>query len=169
MKINYLKLFVAIIISIYFVWLSFAPEHFGILDYVNLLNHEAGHWIWGLFGYWIGIFGGSFNQVLIPIIVCTYFFLNNKKFSGSLILFWIAQNFFNVAIYAGDAIKMQLNLLGGKENVIHDWNALFIYWGVLRHTNEIALSIRYFGMVILILGLTFSIKHSFNEPKKIII
>ena len=40
---------------------------------VNLVFHEAGHWIFGVFGNdTLSILGGSLNQVLIPLVVTLF-------------------------------------------------------------------------------------------------
>ena len=47
---------------------------------VNLVFHEAGHMIFGIFGnYTLTIFGGSLNQVLIPLIVVGAFWVKRDK------------------------------------------------------------------------------------------
>jgi uncharacterized membrane protein len=40
------------------------------LHLIDLVFHEAGHVIFGLFGRFIAVIGGSLNQVLVPVI-CT--------------------------------------------------------------------------------------------------
>ncbi len=40
---------------------------------VNLVFHEAGHLIFGFFGQFVGVLGGSLNQVLIPAICVVAF------------------------------------------------------------------------------------------------
>ena len=43
------------------------------LHLIDLVFHEAGHIIFGFFGRFIAVLGGSLNQVLIPV-VCTAVF-----------------------------------------------------------------------------------------------
>ncbi len=47
---------------------------------VNLVFHEAGHVIFGLFGEFMGIAGGSLNQVLIPL-AATIAFLGTRQYA----------------------------------------------------------------------------------------
>ena len=45
----------------------------GVLGFIHLIDlvfHEAGHPIFGVFGRFMGVLGGSLNQVLVPV-VCT--------------------------------------------------------------------------------------------------
>jgi hypothetical protein len=65
----------------------------------------------------------------------------------------------NVSIYAGDAMKMQLDLLGG-DAVIHDWNYLLSALGILRYTPIIASTIYATGLAAIFLGTVLSVYYS---------
>src|SRR5581483_9009640 len=97
----------------------------------------AGHWIFAPFGEFIGILGGSLNQVLIPAVFVGYFWWRDQKWEASVVLFWLGVNFLEVAHYAADAVVMQLPLLGG-DGVIHDWHYLLATTNTLAYTKEIA-------------------------------
>ncbi len=99
------------------------PGTFRFLDRVDLVFHEAGHVIFGLFGEFIGILGGSLTQLLIPAGIVVYFVVHRQKYSAAVTLFWVAQSLFNVSVYAKDAQAQVLPLLGG-EDTLHDWNYL---------------------------------------------
>lgn len=165
-KPNWVKLVVVFLVSVYFFRYINNPETWGILDSFNLLMHEAGHWIFGIFGETIGILGGSLTQILIPLIFIVYFFLfQMQMFSASVLLFWLSQNILNVARYVGDAVVMQLPLIGG-ESVIHDWNFLFVKYGLLHNTDSIANGIKMIGIITFICAVFFSFKYSFNETEE---
>ncbi len=162
---NIFKATVALLAGWYFFYYASSPETWHFIDNFNLLIHEAGHWIFWPFGEFMHVLGGSLNQVLIPILFVIYFYRQNEKYSASLVLFWVAQNLINVSIYAGDAVKMQLPLLGG-DNVIHDWNWLLIYTGQLHHTEGVALTIKAFGIGLVLLAAAASLYYCLNnEPK----
>ncbi len=136
-------------------------DQFPLINTVNLIFHEAGHTIFGLFGMFIKIAAGSGLQILLPLLISIYFFVNQQKVSGSIVLMWVGQNFLDVSRYAGDAILMQLDLLGG-DSVIHDWNYLLSTTNLLRYAPYIASDMFVFGILLIalgtILGIYFSIK-----------
>lgn len=161
---NYWKLGLTVFAGIYFFRYIQNPETWGILDSFNLLMHEAGHWIFAIFGNTMSILGGSLNQILIPIICFGYFYFREEKFSAGLLLFLVAQNLLNVARYIGDAVVMRLPLIGG-ESVVHDWNALFVKFGLLRQTAQIAGFIKLLGILVFMLAIYFCVKYSFNKAE----
>jgi len=97
---------------------------------IDLVFHEAGHVIFGFFGRFIAVLGGSLNQVLIPV-VCTAVFLRRKEFgSAAVTLFWTGQSLVDVAIYVADGRAMALPLLA--DGVTHDWNFILGHLGLLH-------------------------------------
>ena len=67
-------------------------------------------------------------------------------------LLWLGQNFVNISVYAADAQKRKLPLLGGN-NVYHDWNYLLSEIGILKYDAEVG----YFFLGIAILLFTVAI------------
>ena len=122
-----------------------------MLHNVNLVFHEAGHWIFALSGnVMIAIFGGSLNQILIPLIVTVAFWLNRDTVGFAFGLFWCFENFLDVAFYIADARALALPLLGelGKDG--HDWHILLRHFDLLDQDISIAENCRligWFGMV----------------------
>ena len=101
----------------------------GFLHLISLVFHEAGHVIFGFFGQFITILGGSLNQVLVPA-VCTGVFLTRQQWgSASATLFWTGQSLADVAVYVYDGRAMALPLLA--EGLIHDWNFILGRLGLL--------------------------------------
>ncbi|MBI5530830.1 MAG: hypothetical protein HY918_05060 [Candidatus Doudnabacteria bacterium] len=145
-----------IFLGLYFLSCAATPTAWHFIDNVNLIFHEAGHWIFSLFGIFMEVLGGSLNQVLIPLLIAGYFLKNKQLVSACVVLMWSGQSLINVSVYAGDALKMQLPLLGGDASV-HDWNWLLIYTGQLRHAAGISQSINALGWLLLLLGLLFGI------------
>ncbi|HEU4367101.1 MAG TPA: hypothetical protein VFV05_02600 [Methylomirabilota bacterium] len=68
---------------------------------VDVVFHEAGHVSFGFFGRFLGIRGGSLNQVLIPA-VCTGYFLRRGRPAAAVTLFWTGERLTDVAIYVAD-------------------------------------------------------------------
>ena len=157
------KLIAACCLALYFYNCIRTPDNFHFIGGVNLLIHEAGHFIFMFFGDFIHVLGGSLNQVLIPAIFAVYFFLWRKEpFSGGIMLMWMGESLAEVANYAADAIVMQLPLLGG-DNVIHDWNYLFSALHVLPQTPGISSAMYGMSYMIFAAGAAISIYSVFNK------
>ena len=74
-RLNYFKAGFIGLVGLYGVVCAVNPKTYRFLDRVDLVFHEAGHLIFGFFGEFIGVLGGSLMQVLIPAIVTGYFIL----------------------------------------------------------------------------------------------
>lgn len=160
------QLALLILIGGYLISCATTPNTFHFIDYTNLIFHEAGHWLFMPFGEFMTFAGGSINQVLIPLIVAGYFFGRGQIISAALSLMWAGQSFINVSVYAGDALRMQLPLLGGDSSV-HDWNWMLIYLGQLRHTAGVAQTINILGWIFLFAGLLGGLYFILTEQEKI--
>jgi hypothetical protein len=152
-----------IITVLFFGWYFFSSAlnasswHF--IDNVDLIFHEAGHWIFIFFGEFIQIFGGSLNQILIPAVFCIYFLLRRDYFSSSILLMWFGYNIVNVSVYMSDAVAMQLPLLGGDSS-IHDWNYLLSHLGLLPYTHNIASVVYGIGLLVIAFAIGIGLKYS---------
>lgn len=144
--------------------LTFTDWHF--IDSANLIFHEAGHTIFSFFGEFIKIAAGSGLQLMIPLFAFFYFFYTQQKISSGLCLLWTGQNLLNISIYVGDAVLMQLNLLGG-DGVIHDWNYLLDSMGLIQYTNTIASCFYWSGWVFIILGTILALYYSWRRDTAI--
>ena len=159
-KLNYSRIIGIIITGFYFLFCALHPGDWHFIDNVDLVIHEAGHWIFIFFGEFIRILGGSLNQVLIPTVFAAYFFLKRDFYSGSLVSLWVGYNIVNVSVYMGDAVRMSLPLLGG-DNVIHDWNYILGHLGLLSHTGFLS-GLTYALGIFIILGATaWGVRESF--------
>lgn len=118
---------------------------------VNLVFHEAGHWIFGVFGSeTLTILGGSLNQILIPLVVAVSFWGRRDTVGFVFGVFWMFENFIDVSVYMADARALELPLIGGLGEEAHDWRNLFMRWGLLAKDTVIAGYVRkigWFGMV----------------------
>ena len=136
------------IVAIYGVVCAASPGTYRFLDRVDLVFHEAGHVIFGFFGEFIGILGGSLMQVLIPAIVVVYFLVHRQRYSASVSLFWVAQSLFNVSVYVKDARTRALPLLGG-EDTLHDWGYILGKLNLLLWDRALGNSIYALGLLAL--------------------
>ncbi len=106
----------------------------GMVHNVNLVFHEAGHILFGVFGNdTLTTLGGSLNQLLIPFIVFASFFYNRDRTGTAFALLWFFGNFIDVSIYMADGRFLNLPLIGGLGMEAHDWRNLFNHfdlWGI---------------------------------------
>jgi len=133
--------------AIYFVSRAADREGYHFFDNVDLVIHEAGHVLISPFGEFLGMAGGTILQLAVPLVFAAYFFVRDERLSAGFVMFWLGQSFINVARYAGDAIVMELPLIGGG---IHDWNYLLSATGLLRQTVFISDIFYYTGVGIII-------------------
>jgi hypothetical protein len=138
------------------------PEHWDLLDDVNLAIHEAGHVFFQPLGDALGALGGSLLQVMVPLAFVVYFLRQQETFSASVVGAWLGASLGNVALYIADAQAQELPLLGG-ENVIHDWWYLLTEWDLLPQDHAIAGWVRLAGAVSFVLavaGAALSARHA---------
>jgi hypothetical protein len=163
MKINYPKLIFAVLLSVYFLSIAYAPLNGSFLDLVDLPVHETGHLLFRLFGEFLMIAGGSLFQVIVPLVFAGYFLWNEKYYSAAIVLFWVGQSVLNVFVYANDAVVMQLVLTSGStgsEGSFHDWNYLLTETGLINSTKTVAGTIRFLGTLTIIAAAILSIYYS---------
>lgn len=129
----------------YLQWLR-DDKHFSFLDYINLAFHEAGHVFLGFFGQFIMTLGGTLFQLLIPAACLLHFLRQGANLGWQLCLFWIGQSLLNVSIYAADAIKQELPLVGGGT---HDWTYLLTEIGLIAHPEGVGRAIFLLGSAVI--------------------
>ena len=122
-----------------------------MLHVVDLVFHEAGHVIFGLFGAFIGSLGGSLNQVLIPAICTAVFLRQGRTASGAVALFWTGENVIDVGVYAADGRDMRLPLLA--EGLTHDWNYILSALSLRDAAAPIGRAIFAVGILVLLASL----------------
>lgn len=123
------------------VWLQHStnPEYQSVFKGLNLGIHELGHYVFAPFGDRMAAWGGSLLQCLVPLVGMAMFLKQRDYFAIAFAWGWLATNYFEVAPYVADAVKMQLPLVTpGGGHAIHDWNYLLGDLGWLRHTESLA-------------------------------
>ena len=127
---------------------------------INLVFHEAGHWIFRPLGDTMRVFGGSLMQCLMPLVVMIQFLRQRDNFGAAVGLWWIGQNFLDVAPYIYDAWDKKLPLLGGiigQENPNHhDWHNLLTKFNSMQYHDEIAFFVGYSGIFFICLSLVWA-------------
>jgi hypothetical protein len=161
-RFNFLKLGFIVLIGIYGTVCAASPSTYRFLDRVDLVFHEAGHLIFGLFGEFIGALGASLMQILIPAIVVGYFFVHRQQYSAAVTLFWVAQSLFNVSVYVRDARSQALPLLGG-EDTLHDWNYLLGRLHLLKWDQAFGNLVYLVGLAALIASVLGGLYYSTEE------
>ncbi len=163
MPINYPKLIFAVLLTLYFLSIAYAPLNGSFLDLVDLPIHETGHLLFRPFGEFMMIAGGSLFQVIMSAVFVGYFVWYEKYYSAAIVLFWVGQSILNVFVYAADAVVMQIVLtsgLTGSEGSFHDWNYLLTETGLINSTKAVAKLIRILGTLTIIAAGTTSIYYS---------
>lgn len=126
------------------------PDEFRLLDNVDLAIHETGHLVFAPFGEWMGMFGGTLFQLLVPIVFVASFLRRGDWFAASVCLWWVGQNCWNIARYIADARAQELPLVGGGE---HDWAYLLGEAGALSSDLEIARMVHAVGALVYLLSI----------------
>jgi len=111
-------------------------ESYTVMPFMHLVNlpfHEAGHIIFMPFGRFIMFLGGTLAQLLMPCICMGALLLTTRNTLGaSASLWWLGQNFMDIAPYINDSRALKLILIGGvtgREVDGHDWENIL---GMLR-------------------------------------
>jgi hypothetical protein len=118
-----------------------------LMDGVFVPIHEGGHLLFRFFGEFESVAGGTILQLLVPILLASYFLFHRQAQGVTFCLFFMFEQFLPISTYMADARAQDLPLLtiGDAEDVIHDWNYLFGKLGVLDHDTQIAGFVRFLG------------------------
>jgi hypothetical protein len=125
-----------------------------VLDSFNLMVHEAGHPIFGIFGEYIGFWGGTLMQLLVPFVAVIAFWRERAALSCALAGVWFFENFLNIARYMADARAQELPLIGGGE---HDWAYILGKSNLLASDTSIARVVHTLGWAGMIGSCLFAI------------
>lgn len=121
-------------------------DAFLLIDNANLVVHEGGHLLFGWFGYWIGIAGGTLLELLVPLALLAYFVFRRQTAGAAFAAFFFFENFLYISVYMADARRQLLPLVTtGGGNADHDWYLLFSHLGLLRYDTGIAQLVRLLG------------------------
>ncbi len=119
---------------------------FAFLDSGNLVIHEGGHALFGHFGDFLGVAGGTILQLLVPLLLALAFHVRRQPVGYALFLLILFENLFYVAKYMSDAraqagsyVAIGVGAMEGLEDpLMHDWYNLFSRFGLLPYDTRIA-------------------------------
>jgi len=157
---------VAVLVLLLFYFLKYlftsVEMAYDVMPFMHLVNlpfHEAGHIIFSPFGRFIMFLGGTLGQLFIPLICAVALLLTyGQNFGAAACLWWVGQNFIDVAPYINDARALDLILLGGvtgKETDGHDWENILRTLGWLKHDHFLAKLAYTTGLLLMILALAW--------------
>jgi hypothetical protein len=138
---------------------------FLLIDYVNLMIHEGGHFFFSWFGYTITILGGTLGELIVPFLCALYFFWKREVTAVAFCGFWFFENFLYIGTYMADARTQALQLVGSGE---HDWEVLFTQWGLMLQDQKIGHTTRaigWIGMVASVLWLAWRVWQSRSQTE----
>lgn len=118
-----------------------------IVDHANLLFHEAGHPIVGLFSQRLEPYGGTLGQLVFPVVLAVAFWRKGQSLSFAGAMIWFFENWLNIARYMADARRQELPLVGGGH---HDWHEILSRWNLLQHDVSLAAAINAIGWLAMI-------------------
>lgn len=132
---------------------NYAGESF--MHNINLPFHEAGHILFSPFGRFLAVLGGTLGQLLIPFLcLCAFVIKNRDPFGASVGLWWVGQNFMDIAPYINDARALELVLLGGVTGQdvedYHDWENILGTLGWLQYDHAIAQASYRLGILLMV-------------------
>jgi hypothetical protein len=134
-----------VVLGCYVLFLLYAyrdTSGFLILDYVNLMIHEAGHLFFGWGGRTLMLLGGTIGELLVPMLCGAFFFFHRQTYGLAFSLFWFFENFLYIGTYMADARACALPLVNSD---IGDWTILFGQWAVLPYDVRIGHLMRQLG------------------------
>ncbi|HET7630689.1 MAG TPA: hypothetical protein VFK16_00095 [Gemmatimonadaceae bacterium] len=158
------KLGLLALLAIYGLRCYLDPQGGHIIDSVNLAIHETGHLVFAPFGEFIQFAGGTLFQLIVPFTFLAYFVKfapERDDFAASVMLWWVAVNFWNIAVYAADARTQALPLVGGGE---HDWAYLLGRTGLLAHDQGVASTFSALGWLFFVYGLVAGARAALQPP-----
>ena len=113
---------------------------FFLLDMIDLLLHEGGHTIFGLFGWrFLTILGGSLMAVLIPFLLFLTAWNKGQKILAQFCLFQMGYTTFVSTLYCADAYYKVLPLIGNDPSKSgHDYANMLSSLNILDKHMEVA-------------------------------
>lgn len=140
-------------------WRHYADGEYGsVFSGITLAIHELGHVLFGPFGEWLGIAGGSITQLAAPLAVALIMLRQRDYFGVAVGGAWLSMSLSNLAVYVADARAEALPLysLGGGDPV-HDWNYLLGSLHLLPQDTAIAGAVRLASLAALVVSVLLGV------------
>ena len=151
------------IAALYFLERAADRNGYGFFDNVDLVFHEAGHVIFSPFGEIMCVAGGTMMQLLVPAALAVYFLTRRNRYAAGIVMMWLGQNCVNAARYAGDAVKLELPLLGGG---MSDWTYMLSLNNSLGKAQMISDIFYYLGVAIIVAGVIIGVMSFKNDHEE---
>lgn len=136
-----------------------------LINWAGFFIHEGGHFFMSWSTEFMHIFGGTMFEAGVPFALCLWFLVVRCYRCFALGLVWLSQAWFSIALYAGDAQDMVLELVGGGGNKqAHDWRSIFSILDVLEHTDTIASAIYSAGVITSVMAIGVYLAAMFVLP-----
>lgn len=118
----------------------------------DLVVHEAGHPLFGLFGWrFLGALGGTLLQLTPPLVAAAAFWRRRQAGSLATAVAWLGVNLVNVGEYAADAKDRALPLVNADASG-HDWGNMLGALGLVEQGRAIGGAIGALGWALQLLG-----------------
>jgi hypothetical protein len=138
-----------------------------VLHLPDLVFHEAGHVILGIFGRFVGVLGGSLFQFALPLVLAGVFLKQRDQFGAAVCTWWGGQNLLDLAPYIADARALQMVLLGGRTGAEvegHDWEYLLTAMGWMHLDRELGLAAHRAGLGMMVGALVWGAVYVARHP-----
>lgn len=152
-----LRIAFILFLVVYGVICMTSPEKGRLLDSLDLAIHETGHLVFAPFGDFMSLLGGTLFQLIMPGAFVAYFLRRGDRYAAGVVLWWVAQNLWNISVYAADARSRLLPLVGGGE---HDWHHILLRLGLLQQDWLVAKLIHVTGIVVFGAALYIAARHA---------
>lgn len=152
MRIRWPRAALTAFLALYGIVLLRDPSSGMILNSLDLAIHETGHIVFTPFGQTMHFLGGTLFQLIVPGVFVVEFIRREDPHAASVCLWWVAQNCWNISVYAADARAQDLPLVGGGE---HDWAYLLSRAGWMAQDTQIARAIHLLGVLLFLASIVW--------------
>lgn len=125
-----------------------------VIDNLTLIIHEAGHTIFGIFGWrFLTVLGGTLLQILLPFLLFIVSWRSRKIVVSQASLYWLGFAWLDSAAYCADAYTQDLPLIGNLPKSSHDFLNILSDMNILNHYKTISWIMFVIGCFILVTGI----------------
>ena len=125
-----------------------------LMDNLTLIIHEAGHTIFGLFGWrFLTVLGGTLLQILLPFLLFIFSWRNRQIIASQTSLYLLGFAWLDSAAYCADAYTQDLPLIGNLPKSSHDFLNILSDMNILNHYKTASWIMFIIGCIVLITGI----------------
>ncbi len=135
------------------------PNLLWLTHLILLYIHEAGHFLFSIFGRTIMIMGGSLNQILAPAV---WYVVAKREGSAlsNVAIFFTGVSIADVSVYVKDGGMLVLPLIGGLSKTHHDWANLLNEWGMIEYGSMIGELMYWCGFLLSVYGIYSGVRQA---------